>query len=177
MSEVLNEYKQRKVDWQLKVSSQHPLSYVNRHVDSRNEVLLCVEIPWPLLHLWRQLLEGISGEDANYIDMLNLTVVDNWFILKRDCERIEKLLVKKSSEVKVAYKNTKGRRRKLLDDKLYKLSVLRGEIDSTVVNKLEIKECREEAEMYKSKYFDLEKEKNKLYEDMMAEMSNLERNT
>ena len=52
--------------------------------------------------------------------------------------------------------------------------VRRGEIDSTEVNKSEIKKCREEVEMYKSKYSDLEKEKNNLYEEMMAEVNRLE---
>ena len=96
------------------------------------------------------------------------------FVLKRDCERIEQLLVKKSSEVKVAYKNTKGRKRKTLDDKHYSLSVRRGEIESTQVNESEIKKCREEVEIYKSKYSNLEKEKKYLYEEMMAEISRLE---
>ena len=121
MSEILNDYMQRKIDWELKLSSEAPFSYVSRQLDLQNELLFCVEIPWPLLHLWRNLLQGTSGENANYIDLLNLSVLDGWCVLKRDCERIEQLLVKRSSEVKVAYKNTKGRKRKTLDDKLYRL--------------------------------------------------------
>ena len=33
MSEVLEEYKKRKLDWKLKLSSEAPLSYVKRQVD------------------------------------------------------------------------------------------------------------------------------------------------
>ena len=101
-------------------------------------------------------------------------MVDGWFALQRDCKRIEELLVKKSSEVKVAYKNARGRKFKMLDDKVYRRSVRRGEIDSSEVNKLEIKMCREEVEMYKSKYSDLEKEKHSIYEEMKAEVTRLE---
>jgi hypothetical protein len=123
--------------------------------------------------MWRNLLEGISCENANYIDLFHLTVVNGWFVLQRDCKQIEELLVKKSSEVKVAYKNERGRKFKMLDDKVYRMSVRRGEIDSSEVNKLEIKRCCEEVEMYKSKYSDLEKEKNSIYEEMKAEVTRL----
>ena len=54
------------------------------------------------------------------------------------------------------------------------LNLRRGEIESTEVNKSEIKKCREEVEIYKSKYSDLEKENKYLYEEMMAEISRLE---
>ena len=74
----------------------------------------------------------------------------------------------------MAYKQTKGRKRKELDDKLYRLSVRRGEIDSNEVNKAEIKQCRDEAEMYKQKYSNLEKEKNDVYEEMIKEVNRLE---
>ena len=56
MSEVLNDYRKLKVDRDLKLGSGAPLSYVNRQLDSQNEVLCCVEIPWLLLHLWRDVL-------------------------------------------------------------------------------------------------------------------------
>ncbi len=174
MSDILHDYRKKNIDWKLKVSSEAPLSYINRQLDLQSEVVFCVDIPWPLLQLWRNLLEGTSDENANYIDLLNLTVVDGWFVIKRECERIDALLSKKSCDVKMAYKQTKGRKRKELDDKLYRLSVRRGEIDSNEVNKAEIKQCRDEAEMYKQKYSDLEKEKNDLYEEMIKEVNRLE---
>ena len=79
MSEVLDDYRKRKVDWEIKLSA---LSSVNRRLDSQTEILCCVEIPWPLLHLRHDVLEGISGKDSNYIELLNLTVVDSLCVLK-----------------------------------------------------------------------------------------------
>ena len=174
MSEVLNDYRKRKVDWGLKLSSESPLSYVNRQLDSQMKSYVvwrfhghyytCGATSWSAYPVKMQIILTCQ---------LNLTVVDSWFVLKRDCERIEQLLVKKSSEVNVAYKNTKGRKRKTLDDKHYRLSARRGDIESTEVNKSEIKKCREEVEIYKSKYSNLEKEKKYLNEEMMPEISRL----
>ena len=57
MSEVLEEYSKRKLDWQLKVSSEAPLTYVRQQVDLFNKILFCVEIPWPLLNVWKNIRE------------------------------------------------------------------------------------------------------------------------
>lgn len=52
----------------------------------QHEMVCCVEIPH-MLHLWSKHLEGsYFREYVNYIDLLNSTVVDEWFVLKRDCE-------------------------------------------------------------------------------------------
>lgn len=66
MSEVLDNYKKQKIDWKLKLSTEAPLSYVRRQVDVLNDILFCVEIPWPLLHLWYKFLEGVPAENVNY---------------------------------------------------------------------------------------------------------------
>ena len=54
MSLVLEDYKKRILDWKIKFNSEPPFSYVRRHIDLLNEILFCVEIPWPLLRLSRQ---------------------------------------------------------------------------------------------------------------------------
>jgi hypothetical protein len=59
MAEVLDNYKKQQLEWNLKVTTECPLSYVRQQVALQNELLFCVEIPWPLLHLWRKLLETI----------------------------------------------------------------------------------------------------------------------
>ena len=174
MSEILKEYKKREVDYKLKVGSEAPLSYVNRQLHLHDEILFTVDIPWPILQLWRDVLEGVSSEDANFIDLLNSTVVDGWFVLKRDCKRIESLLNKKASDVKISYRKTSGRKRQELDDKVYRLSVRRGEIDSTEVDKSEIKKCRDEAEILKRKCGDLENEIKIISEEMVNETKRLE---
>jgi hypothetical protein len=99
MSEVLKDYKKRKLDWKLRFSAEAPLSYVKRQVDLSNEILFCVEIPWPLLHLCNNLRQNTSGQNVNFVDFLNSTVTDAWFVVKR--ERIEELLRKQSAAIKV----------------------------------------------------------------------------
>ncbi|CAB4024927.1 Hypothetical predicted protein, partial [Paramuricea clavata] len=124
MSEILKEYKKREVDYKLKVGSEAPLSYVNRQLQLHlhDEILFTVDIPWPILQLWK----------------------------------------------------TSGRKRQELDDKVYRLSVRRGEIDSTEIDKSEIKKCRDEAKIFKRKCGDLENEIKILSEEMVNETKRLE---
>ena len=56
--------------------------------------------------------ESTSGAEINFIDLLNATVVDGWFALKRENERMKELLRKKSSAAEISYKKTSGRKRK-----------------------------------------------------------------
>jgi len=72
MSEVLEDYKKRKLDHKLKLSSEAPLSYVKRQADLANEILFCVEIPWSLLLLCIKLSNSASGENVNYVDFLKV---------------------------------------------------------------------------------------------------------
>lgn len=65
-----------------------------------------------------------SGTEINYIDPFNATVEDGWFTLKRDNERMNELLRKKSSAAKISYKKTSGRKRKDLDNKTYRADYL-----------------------------------------------------
>jgi hypothetical protein len=173
LSEVLEEYIKRKVDYKLKVCSEAPLTYVRQQVDLANEILLCVEIPWPLLNIWKSILEGASGKDANYIDLLNLTVADKWFVLKRDNQRVEELLRNKCNSVSYICRKTKGRKRQALNDNVYKLSVKRGEIETIDQLKSEVEMVNKEFDDFKVKYNDLEKQKNALYEEMILEINSL----
>jgi hypothetical protein len=95
MSDVLEEYKKRKLDWKLKLSLEAPLCYVKRQVDLASEILFCVEIPWPLLLLWNNLRNSTSGQNVNYVDFLNSTVTDAWVVVKS--ERVEERLRKQSA--------------------------------------------------------------------------------
>ena len=114
-----------------------------------------------------------SCENVNYVDLFNLTVPDKWFALKPDNQRIEELLRKECSAVSVVCRKTKGRKRKMLDDKVYRLSILRGDIETTDSLKTEVGIINEEFEEFKEKYNDLEKEKNTLYEEMIFEVNKL----
>ena len=136
-------------------------------MDLSNEILFCVEIPWPLLHLWNNLRQNTSGQNVNFVDFLNSTVTDAWFVVKSG--RIEELLRKQSAAIKVA-----AIKRALLDDKVYKLSVKRGETESIDHYKSEASKSNDELEEYKRKFSDFEQEKNKLLEEMIKEKDQME---
>ena len=97
MSDILADYKKRQLEWTLKLSTECPPHYVKQQVAQELEFLFCIETLWPLLRLWKELLDSPSVK-ATYIDFLNSTVVDGWFIIRRDCDRVrvEKLLSKKA---------------------------------------------------------------------------------
>ena len=67
MSEILESYKKRKIEWALKIGTEFPLHYVKQQASQQYEFLFCVEIPWPLLRLWSELVEGTSLT-TSYID-------------------------------------------------------------------------------------------------------------
>ena len=86
MADVLSNYKQKALGWQLKVSTEFPLHYIRQQNALNQEFIVCIEIPWPLLRMWSQLMEG-SSHAFNYLDLVNLTVTDGWFTLNRTCQR------------------------------------------------------------------------------------------
>ena len=131
-----------------------------------------MEIPWPLLLLWNNLRNSTSGQNVNYVDFLNSTVTDPWGVVKS--ERVEERLRKQSAAVKNAFESTKGRKREQLNDKVYKLSVNRGETESIDQYKSEVNKSNEELEKYKKKCCDLEQERDNLLEQMMNEKDKVE---
>lgn len=150
MADLLSKYNRQEIEWQLKLSSEFPLEYVWQEAASQYDFLCCVEIPWPLIREWSELLEVISGTEINYIDLLNATVMNGWFTLTHDNERTNKLLWKKSSAVKISYKKTSGRKRKELDSKTYSLCVRRGEYKSVELSKSEVLDSYKEIELEKN---------------------------
>ena len=76
MADLLSDYKKREIEWKLKLNSEFPLKYVKQQSAQQYDFLCCVEISWPLLRQWCELLEATSGEEINYVDLLNATVVD-----------------------------------------------------------------------------------------------------
>lgn len=161
MADLLSEYKRQEIEWQLKLSSEFPLEYVQREAASQYDFLCCVKIPLPLLRKWSELLEFTSGTEINFIDLLNASVVDGWFLLKRENERMNELLRKKSSAAKISYKKTSGRKRKELDSKTYSLCVRRGELESVESLKSEVVDSYKEIEEWRKACSDLANEKRK----------------
>ena len=88
-------------------------------------------------------------------------------------ERTYRGITSKAGAVKTAYRSMHGKKRVLLNYKMYKLSVRRGEIESIDIIRSEVSKSCEELEEYKKKYNDLEKERNEFF-DMMKEKDMLE---
>lgn len=174
MSEVLDKYKKQQFEWQLQLTTALPLHYALKESASLHEFLFCLEIPFPLLNYWRSLLQG-KPTQVSYIDLLNATIVDGFFMIKRECCRIEELLRKKASSVKNAYNKAQGRKKKNMDNEVYKISIRRGEVESVSKLKAEINECNIELEEWEKKYENLSEAKEKLYNDMIEEIDCLER--
>ena len=166
MSDLLEKYSKIKLDRQLNVCSEAPLSYVRQQADLFNEIIFCVQIPWPLLCIWHDLFQSVSGQNVNYIEVLNATVPDKWFVLKRNNKRIDELLRKECSAVSSVCRRTKGRKRKSLNNKVYRLSIKR-EVETIEQLKTEVSIINQEFEEFKEKYHDLENEKQALYEEMI----------
>lgn len=82
MSEVLTAYRKQKLEWALKPFSEPPLDYEKQQASKQYEFLFYVEIPWPLLHLWIDLVDG-NPVKLSYIDLLNSGAVDGLFTIKR----------------------------------------------------------------------------------------------
>ena len=105
--------------------------------------------------------------------MFNASVPDGWFVIKRECERIESLLYKQASYINSTVMKTKGRKKKELDLKLYRMSVQRGELESVEEHKSQASQCYDEFEEYKKNYSDLENAKKLLFEEMIKEVNEL----
>ena len=75
---------------------------------------------------------------------------------------------------KQAFKQTTGRKRQELENKVYKLTVRRMETESVDALMAEVERCQNELQEWKRKYADLENEKEKLYDEMKKEINKLE---
>lgn len=82
-------------------------------------------------------------------------------MVKRECEHVEKLLNKTEAVVKSTYWKTSGRKKKQLDDKVYKLSIRRNEVKTFESLKSEIEKSQHELDKWKRKFNNLAAEKEK----------------
>lgn len=85
-------------------------------------------------------------------------------MVKRGFERVEKLLNK--TVVKSTYRKS-GRKKKQLDDKVYKLETFES-------LKFEIEKSQHELDKWKRKFKNLAAEKEKLHDDMIREINELQ---
>ena len=74
---------------------------------------------------------------------------------------------------KQTFKQTTGRKRQELDNKVHKLTVRKMETESVDALMAEVERCQNEVQEWKTKYADLENEKGKLYDEMTNEINKL----
>ena len=118
-------------------------------------------------------MEEVSGHDVNYVDFVNSTVIDGWFILNRTCQRTEELIRKHASYAKLDYKRLTGRKRKQF--RCQSIQTQCQERRSRLWRETEHRDYCKELEEWRRKYSNLAEEKTILYEDMMKEGTELER--
>ena len=95
-------------------------------------------------------------------------------MVKRECECVEKQLNKTGAVVKSTYRKTSGRKKKQLDDRVYKLSIRRNEVETFESLKSEIEKSQHELDKWKRKFNNLAAEKEKLHDDMIREINELQ---
>lgn len=86
--------------------------------------------------------------------------------LKRSNAHLNGLIRKKAQKIRATHKKTPGRKRKEIDNKVYSLSVRRGELESIQALKSEAIKINKELEEWRKSYTDIKNEKKKkLFEE------------
>ena len=84
MSDLLEDYQAKQIEWKVKIATELPLHYIKQEfVSLNNEYLFCLDIPFPLLQFWGNLLEG-KATQVSYMDLLNATIVIKKQIYRRN---------------------------------------------------------------------------------------------
>ena len=83
--------------------------------------------------------------------------------LKRSNAHLNGLIRKKAQKVRATHKKTSGRKRKEIDNKVYSLSVRRGELESIQALKSEAIRINKELEEWRKSYTDIKNEKKRNY--------------
>ena len=155
------------------------LKYVLEQREKGNEVLFWLQIKSDALASWKKLLNVQTGV-GRFINMVNLNIPGNAFRLNPSSERLESRLYELGNlaEAKRKLLNKKGspKQRKAFLASYKKISVLAGEVIRvdewrTKIFNLEEKLglAKEEINHWREKFHDLEKEKEKLFEEMLSE--------
>ena len=131
-----------------------------------------------VLRRWCQLKKETPG--LKYVDMVNGNIPGNTFKMDPASKRVEKRLTHHYSQASSskANLNRNGSHSKRLEEeeKVIKVSILKSDVISVEkweasLNMMErrLKEAKEEIAQWREKYQNLEKEKEELYKEMLAE--------
>ena len=155
-------------------------NYVKEQRQGGSEVVFWLGIRKKVLRRWCQLKKETPG--LKYVDMVNGNIPGNAFKIDPESKRVEKRLTYHCSQASSAKANLNrsGSLSKRFEDeeKVIKVSILKSDVIS--VEKWEaslsmmerrLKEAKEEIGQWREKYQNLEKEKEELYNEMLAEVT------
>ena len=127
------------------------------------------------------------AKQFTYIDLVEKCTFGECFAFSDDPNirrEIDSALMKIAYNISLQYKNTKGRARKELDERVWKFHVMEGQAKTIqeFYNKMEslhdeIGILHDELQEWKSRCKNLEEEKEKIYEEMVLEAEQSERKT
>ena len=165
--------------------AQPELSYAKG--TSERRPLFCVEIPYPVLKIWHDY--KCTNTTSDYIDLLEATIPGGLFVFSEEesvRREVNDSLAKISGFVAQLYRKTKGRNRQDLDHKVRKFHVFQGqnkEVDEFKAEIFKVKDelkfqsttLQEEIDDWRSRYENLEQEKENLLNTMATTLREKDR--
>ncbi len=172
MSTQMNDYEKKKLAFRLNVT-EPPFEYLSKGCVDKFSIALAIEIPFPLLFLWYNVvgLKDHRGDTIDYIDLLNGCIPNKWFQISRASGyRIEGSLRREAGNVASKLRKATGSYKKQqLNSKIFSLSIFGSEmVNVGDVKEMEYelhdarnkeKEAKDILEEWRTKYADLEKDK------------------
>jgi len=162
------------------------LQYILKQWECGNDVVFWIGIQNVALIKWHKVKKETPA--LTYVDLLNGLIPGQAFKIDRNCERIESRLSGRCCAVSSIQQslNRKGNslKRKEHEKKIYRMVVLKSEVYSVErweadINLMESKFKKAEEEIcdWRRKFKDLEKEKEKLVEEMLTEVEKQQQKT
>ena len=135
MSDVIKAFDLCKCKENIRLSTDHCLTYVQKDCVSGNEIVFTVNIPFEFLRSCHELKEKGRLAEFSYVQILNTFISRYGIKIKEDCERIEGLLRRKCSEVRSKSRKVNGRRNAVLMIASKNIAICQDEL--TEVHKIE----------------------------------------
>ena len=161
-------------------SPQNHFNNIKEQQQGESEVVFWLGIKKKVLRKWCQLKKETPG--LKYVDMVNGNIPGNTFKIDPESKRVEQCLTYHCSRASItkANLNRSGSRSKRFEDeeKIIKVTILKGDVISVEkweaslsVMERRLKEAKEEIGQWREKYQNLGKEKEELYNEILAEIT------
>jgi hypothetical protein len=171
MSDILLDFEKNSLEFQLKVT-ESPLCYVRQQCVAASQIALAIYIPYPILLKWHTLvgMKDDKGKKLDYIDLLNFWIPGQWFkVCRKNGLRIHERLRREVSALVKKYtgKKVSGSKRKEAETKGLNLSIFKSELVLPHEIEKNLSAAEQEVAEWKSKYKNLESEKENLAREMI----------